>query len=175
MITFVLIGVLILTVIFFIMRAQSTQKELSQTKFALKSLQKQTKFSLGSIMIMAKQLQHSYKLKLEGMRRHGVLYADDLVIAQFIVDNVVFVVVQCCEYNATLEESLKKAVNGLAMDIPRIQGFIAKQGVEVRVPWSKNILEGFLVACNNLLTDKQKITETLAETQIIEAVQETLQ
>ncbi|WP_340677652.1 hypothetical protein [Paraglaciecola sp.] len=162
MITFVLLGALILTVIFFVLRSQGMQKELSSAKSALKSLQKQTKFSLGSIMLMAKQLQHSYKLKLEALRRHGLRHGDDLLILQFIVDNVLFVVIQCCEHKATLEESLKKAVEGLPIDMAKIQQFIAKQGVDVRVPWSKNTLEGFLVACNNLLADKPKTPEQVS-------------
>lgn len=161
MIILALISIWVLTVIFFILRCQNTQRELSQTKFALKTLQNQTKFSLGSNALMAKQLQHSYKLKLEGLRRHGLLHGDDLLVIQFLVDNVGFVVAQCCEHSATIEEALNQAIEGGSLDLEKLQQFIAKQSSDVRVPWTKNTLEGYLAACNNLLAEQSKNTDTM--------------
>ena len=113
---------------------------------------------------MSKQLQYNYKLKLDGLRHHGLLHGDDLLAAQFLIDNFVVVVTQCCERNASVEEALKKALEGSPFSMARIQQFVASQAVEVRVPWSKNNLEGFMSACNNMVSGKLK-TQSSAEEQ----------
>lgn len=163
MITLGLIGLWILTIMFFVWRGQNMQRELSQVKFALKTLQSQTKFSLDSNMLIAKQLQHSYKLKLENLRRNGLLHSDELLIMQFFIDNVVFVVSQCCEHGATLEESLEQALDGIPLDMSKVQQFMGQQSAEVLAPWSKKTLEGFLAACKNLLSEKLSVAETTLE------------
>lgn len=163
MIIFGVIAVLVLALIFLVLRAQNAQAELNKAKFELKTLQKNTKFSLGSIMLMSKQLTNSYRLKLDALRRHGVLHGNDLDVAQFIVENVEFVVMQCCEKHATVEEAIKGALEGASIDMAAVQEYIARQSVDVRVPWSKNTLDGYLAACNNLLTTKTKAPEAAIE------------
>lgn len=163
MIIFGVIGCLVIALIFFVMRVQSAQVELNKTKAELKGLQKQTRFSLGSIMLMSKQLTHTYRTKLDAMRRHGALHGDDLTVVQFIVENVEYVVMQCCEKHATVEEALKESLEGFSLDMAAIQKYIARQPVEVRVPWSKNTLDGYLAACHNLLMAPAKVVEPLVE------------
>jgi hypothetical protein len=160
MMMFGIIGLLVLALIFFVMRVQSVQLELNKIRFELKTLQKNTKFSLGSIMLMSKQLTNSYRFKLDAMRRHGILHGDDLTVVQFLVENVEFVVMQCCEKQATVEEAIKQALEGFSIDMAAVQQYIARQPVDVRVPWSKNTLDGYLAACNNLLMAKGKVTES---------------
>jgi hypothetical protein len=160
MIVFGIIGGLVIALIFFVLRVQSAQGELNRIKSELKSLQKHTKFSLGSIMLMSKQLTHSYRTKLDTMRRHGILHGDDLIVVQFMVENVEYVVMQCCEKHATVEEALKQSLQGFSIDMATVQQYIARQSVDVRVPWSKNTLDGYLAACNNLLMAKGKVTES---------------
>jgi hypothetical protein len=163
MMIFGIIGCLVLALIFFVLRVQNIQSELNKAKFELKALQKHTKFSLSSIMLMSKQLTHSYRLKLEAMRRHGVLNGDDLTVVQFIVENVEYVVMQCCEKHATVEEALKESLESLSLEMTTIHQYIARQAVDVRVPWSKNTLDGYLAACNNLLMDKSKVSEVAVD------------
>ncbi|MFT5676317.1 MAG: hypothetical protein ACI808_002258 [Paraglaciecola sp.] len=58
MIMFGIIGCLVLILIFFAMRVQSTKSELRKIKFELKALRGHAKHSLSSVMLMSKQLQH---------------------------------------------------------------------------------------------------------------------
>jgi hypothetical protein len=47
--------------------------------------------------------------------------------------------------------------------MPAIQQFV----VEVRVTWSKNTLEGFLIACNNLVMEKSECSGVVIEENIV--------
>jgi hypothetical protein len=60
----------------------------------------------------------------------------------------------CCEKQATVEESISNALKDYDLDMTVVQQFVAHQSVEIRVAWSKNTLDGFLAACNNLLMEK---------------------
>ncbi|NCP63482.1 MAG: hypothetical protein GW763_01650 [Paraglaciecola sp.] len=164
MLVFGIIGILVLVLIFLVLRLQNANREVQKLKFSLRSLQNQTRYTLGALLTMSKQLQYNYKLKLDGLRHHGLLHGDDLLAAQFLIDNFVVVVTQCCERNASVEEALKKALEGSPFSMARIQQFVASQAVEVRVPWSKNNLEGFMSACNNMVSGKLK-TQSSAEEQ----------
>lgn len=161
---FGIIGCLVLALIFFIMRVQSTHAELGIARAELKALHKHTKFSLSTVMLMSKHLTNNYRAKLEAARRHGLLYGDDLTVVQFLVENLEHVVMQCCEKHATVEEALKDALESFTLEMTTIQQFIARQPVSVRVPWSKNTLDGYLAACNHLLMDKVKVAEQADET-----------
>lgn len=163
MIIFGLMGCLVLALVFLIIRGQSAQADLNKSKFELKTLQKHTQFSLNSIVLLAKQLSHSYREKLEDMRRHGTLHGDDYAVVQFIVENLEFVMSQCCEKQATVEEALKLALEGANVDIIVVQQYIARQPVSVRVPWSKNTLSGYLAACHNLLMSKGQSSDSTVE------------
>lgn len=159
MIIYGVIGALVMALAYVVVRSQSTQSELRRLKFVLKSEQNRCKFSLDSIQLMAKVLKHSYKLKLEAIRRHGEIYGDDLMVIQFLIDNFDFVMKECCENNATVEEALVKSLEGMPFDMQKIKQCIGRQPNEVSVAWAKNTVDGFLSVCNNLTASKQKLAE----------------
>jgi len=156
MIEFGVIALLILALIFVVMNNQSTQRELKQIKRAHKLLQSQNKYSLGIVMTMSTQLQYIFQTKLTALKNHGLIKHQDHDIANVILDNFQFIIVQCCQHNETVEVAVRKALKGQALTIELVSQFIARQPSEVRVPWCKNTVDGFIAACRNLVADKVK-------------------
>jgi len=156
MVAFGTIGFLILVIFFVVMRNQSTQRELKQIRRDHKLLQSQNKYSLGIVMAMSTQLQYIFQTKLASLNNHGLIKRQDYDIAHFILENFQFIIVQCCQHNETVEASVRKALKGQTLTIEFVSQFIARQPSEVRVPWCKNTVDGFIAACRNLVADKAK-------------------
>ncbi|MCF2947260.1 hypothetical protein L0668_04015 [Paraglaciecola aquimarina] len=144
-------------------RNQSTQTELKQIQHAHKTLQSQNKYSLGIVMTMASVLQNTFQTKLAALKSHGLISHQDYDMAHFVLENFQFVIVQCCQHNETVEVGVRKALKGQNFTIEEISQFIARQPSEVRIPWCKNTVEGFVAACRNLVADKGKNTAKHAE------------
>jgi hypothetical protein len=163
MIGFGVIGFLILVLVFVITRNQGIQREFIQVQHTYKLLQSQNKYSLGIVMTMSTQLQYTFQTKLADLKRHGLINVQDHDIIDFILDNFQFIIVQCMQHNETVEIAVRKALKGQELTIGDVSQFIARQPTEVKVPWCKNTVEGFISACRNLVADKFK-TETTPET-----------
>lgn len=156
MVAFGVIGFLVLLLIYFVLRNQSMQSELNQCRHQLKSIDKQNRFSLGSLGILSAELQKTYQLRLDGLQKHALISSEDYNIADFIMGQVAFVIMQCCEKSATIEEALTKALQSSDYDMQQINQFIAKHPSEIRVPWCKNTIGGFVSACHNLTSERVK-------------------
>lgn len=155
MIEFGVIGFLVLVLIFFVTRSQNIQRELKQVQSAHKTLLSQNKYSLGIIMTVSTQLQQSFQTKLAALKSHGLINHKDEEIASFVMENFQFVIVQCCQHNETVEVAINKALKGQLLTINDISQFIARQPTEIKVPWCKNTVEGFVAACRNLVADRK--------------------
>ncbi len=154
MVEFGVIGFLVLVLIFFVMRSQNAQRELKLVQSAHKSLQSQNKYSLGIVMAMATQLQNTFQAKLAAQNSSGLINHKDYEVASFVLENFQFVVVQCCQHNETVEVAVRKALKGQSITIEEISHFVSRQPAEIKVPWCKNTIEGFVVACRNLVADR---------------------
>ena len=160
MVAFGIIGLLVLMLVFVITRNQSTQREFKQLRHAHEVLQSQNKYSLGIVIAMSTQLQHAFQTKLATLKQHGLISNKDHDVANFILVNFQFIIVQCCQHNETFEVSVGKALKGQELKIEDISQFIARQPSEVRVPWCTNTVDGFVSACRNLIADKAKVIIT---------------
>ena len=163
MFAFGVIGFLILVLAFVITRNQGMQIEFKQIKHAHKLLQSQNKYSLGIVMIISTQLQYAFQTKLAALNSHGLIHSQDYDIANFILENFQFIIVECCQHNETVEVAVNKALKGQELTIENISQFIARQPTEIRVPWCKNSVDGFVAACRSLVADNVK-TQATSET-----------
>lgn len=157
MVAFGVIGFLVLILIYFVVRNQSMQRELTQLKHIVKSIDSQSKFSLSALLMLSGQIQKTYQGRLESLQKHALISNDYYEIAGFILGQVEYVIMQCCEKRATVEEAINKALDKSNYNIEQINQFIAKQPSEVRVPWCKNSIGGFISACHNMTSEKLKL------------------
>jgi hypothetical protein len=163
MVAFGVISFLILVLVFVVTRNQGMQREFKQVQHAHKVLQSQNKYSLGIVMTMSTQLQYAFQKKLAALKSHGLINTQDFDIANFILENFQFIIVQCTQHNETVEVAVGKSLKSHDLTIEDIGQFVARQPKEVRVPWCKNTVDGFVSACRNLVADKGK-TKTTPET-----------
>lgn len=156
MVAFGVIAFLVLVLGYFVVRNQSLQKELSLAKHHLRSSDGQNKNSLNALVLLSGQLQGMYQVRLNALQKHALISQEDFQMANFIISNVEFVVMQCCEHRRTVEEALHKALEKAPYDIEQLNKFISRHPSEVRVPWCKNTVGGFIAACQNLTSDRAK-------------------
>ncbi|WJG09497.1 hypothetical protein [Aliiglaciecola sp. LCG003] len=142
--------------IYFVVRHQSAQSELNKLTHQVKSLDKQSRFSLQALSMLAGQMQKTYQIRLDNLNKHALISSADFKIVSFIIAEVEFVIMQCCEKSATVEEALLKALENSELDMEQIKKYIANQPAEIRVPWCKNTVGGFVSACHNLTSDRVK-------------------
>lgn len=151
MVTMSVIAFCVILVIYFLLRSQSLQKELSQYKHQVKTLDNQSKFAVNTLMSLASEIQKSNIKQLESAHKRGLVSKEDYEVASVIFNNFEYIVVQCCEHKSTVEEAINKAIAPADIDIDAVNQFIAKQPQEVKLPWCKNQVGSFVTACNNLL------------------------
>jgi hypothetical protein len=156
-VAFSVIGFLVLLLIYFAVRHQNAQRELTQLRRMVKSLDNQGKFSLSAVVMLSGQLQKTYQTRLEWLNKHALISATDYKPASFVVSQVEYVILQCCEQRATVEEAINKALEQSDLDIESINQFVARQSSEVRIPWCKNTIGGFLAACHNMTSESIKM------------------
>ncbi len=156
MVSFGVIGFLVLCLIYFVVRNQSMQTELNKVRIQLKTIDKQSRFSLSALVMLSSQLQKTYKTRLDALQKHALISSEDYEIASFIISQVEFIIMQCCEKSATIEEALTKSLENSVYEMEQINQFIAKHPSEIRVPWCKNTIGGFISACHNLTSDRTK-------------------
>lgn len=150
MVTFGVIGFLVLILIYFVLRSQNLQKELRQFQHQLKTTDSQSKFTLQSMGVISKELQKSYISRLAASKRSALISEEDFELANGILNRFDYVVMQCCERNATIEEAVNNSLEGGSHDIEQIKQFIAKQPKEIKVPWCQNSIAGYITACHNI-------------------------
>ena len=163
MAVFLILGLLILVLIYFVTRAQMLQKELAGYKQTLKLNDTQVKFVLRTLVNVAGELQKTYVARLNAANKHGLLSQADYEMANFILNHVEFVIMQCSEHKATVEEAFIKALRMSSYDMADVRDYIAKQPTEIKVSWSKNKITGFITACHNISLGKMNTTSADAE------------
>lgn len=169
MIVFLVIGLMLLVLIYFVMRAQMLQKQLAQNKLTLKMSDNQTKFVLRTLVVVGGELQKTYVSRLNAANSHGLLSSADFEIANFILHNVENVIMQCCEHKTTVEEAITKALRISTYSMDDINQYIAKQPTEIKVSWSRNKIGGFITACHNISMGNMNSTSAEANVKAKEA------
>jgi len=160
MVSFGVIGFLVLMLIYFVVRQQSMQVELNKLRNNVKSLDKQGRFSLSALLMLSGQLQKTYQGRLDSLQKHAMISADDYKYASFIISQVENVIMQCCEKSATVEEAITKQLANSEMEMEQVNQYIARQPSEISIPWCKNTIGGFIVACHNITSERVKTKDS---------------
>lgn len=144
------IGFTVLILIYFVLKTQSLSKELNQYKHSLKSSDKQARNTLNSLNFLSKEMQKICMSRLNSAKKHGLINDDDFAISSNIIENFTYVMTRCCENGDTVEEAVNKSLERTTIEIQQINHFIARQPQEIKIPWCKNQLAGYIVACQNI-------------------------
>ena len=144
------IGFTVLILIYFVLKTQSLQKEMNQYKHSLKTSDSQARNTLNNLNFLSKELQKVYMGRLNSAKKHGMINEEDFTMSATIIENFAYVVMRCSEHNETVEEAVIKSLDRSTIEIQEINHFIAAQPQEIKLPWCKNQLGGYVVACQNI-------------------------
>lgn len=156
---FSIIGFMVLLLIYFVVRQQSLRRELSQAKHVAKATEQQSQVIFNSLSVLSNELQKSLLERLNTTQKHGLISKDDHQIISFILGKFSFIIGYCSERDATVEEAVKKALESSEYDLQTISQFVARQPNEVKIPWTKNQLNGFIISCRHLCAGPQIKTQ----------------
>lgn len=156
---------LVLLLIYFVVKNQTMAKELREYRYLAKTAQSQSKFALTTVDSLAGQIQKILMSQLESAQKRGLIKGEQYETTKVIFNSFEYVVMQCCEHGATVEEALSRAISSGDISLESVKKFISELPAEVRVPWVKNNVGSFVMACNNINnhfmnpTSKKEITE----------------
>ena len=141
---------LIFFLIFIVMKNQNMAKELREYRHLAKNAESKSRFALTTVDSLARQIQKILMSQLESSQKRGLVKGDKYEKAKVIFNCFEYVVMQCCEHGATVEESLNRALSNSEIGMEDVKKFISEMPSEVRMAWVKNNVGSFVVACNNI-------------------------
>ncbi|HBY38045.1 MAG TPA: hypothetical protein DEH24_01435 [Alteromonas sp.] len=150
MVIFASIAALVLLLVYFVMRVQSLQKELVLSQSNLKASNRRISDSTSGMVMLAKQIQHFLVERLESSHKRGLIDTGAFEVFQFVFHNISTIAVLCMDKGMTVEEALKSVLQESEITMESIREKVKLQPSEIRVAWSQNTLEGFVVACKGI-------------------------
>lgn len=141
---------LLLFTIYFVVKNQTMAKELREYRYLAKSAENKSKFALTTVDSLAGQIQKILMSQLDSAQKRNLIKGEQYEISKVIFNSFEYVVMQCCEHGATVEEALTKATSSGEINLDTVKKFISEMPSEVRVPWVKNNVGSFVMACNNI-------------------------
>lgn len=160
---FTVIALLTIAVVFLIFKLQTLGKELALTRQSAKASSKKINYAFYNLVLMSKELQNALNEQVELSNRKGIFSASDYPVISAIAHNFSQIVMDCCEKGDTVEEALRKVCSANEIDFEQIKEIAKKQPSDVRMAWSKNTVDGFVVAINRIargVTAKEKSAES---------------
>ncbi|MCW8091194.1 hypothetical protein [Alteromonas sp. ASW11-130] len=146
---FSIMGVLVIALIYFVLRAQTYQRELSLVRSTAKSNAKKVNIAYTNLVMLTNELQSVFTQRLEVANSKGLLTGGNFTAAKVVIKNFSNVIMDCCEKGNTVEEAITRRLKNDSVSLIDVKNFIKEQPNDVRMSWSKNTPEGFITACNN--------------------------
>ncbi|MEW9798064.1 hypothetical protein [Alteromonas sp. CYL-A6] len=160
MISFSIIGILSLLLIYFVLRFQNVQRELVVAQGNAKALSKRTKYALRTVLLLASEQQQDIMGRLETANSKGLIKAKDYEHLHTLFSYFTDIVMACCEKDATVEEAIKFVLRGKDTSLQDVKDVIKNMPSEVRLSWSRNTAESFISACGNIARSFMGKTES---------------
>ncbi len=159
MITFAIFAALVVLLVYFGFKIQNLQKQLVISESNLKSTSRRMSNANGSMVVLSKQIQHFLLERLESSHKRGLISNKPFEVLHPMFERISAVAVNCMDKGMSVEEALKVAMSGSDVTLEQLREVIKEQPSDIRMAWSKNTLDGFIIACKGLSFPPTK-TET---------------
>ncbi|WP_246223139.1 hypothetical protein [Alteromonas profundi] len=147
MVTFSVIGFLILIVGYMALRMQNMQKEITLSRSSAKQNNSKASHAYRTLVMVTEALGKNLATRIDNaFKRHLITQQQHLVL-MLLMSNFSNIVMQCSEKSATVEEALSRILKTETLSFVDIQDVIKEMPSNIRVAWSKNTAEGFIAAC----------------------------
>jgi len=141
---------MVIVLIYFVVKNQTMAKELREYRHLARNAENKSRFALTTVDSLAGQIQKILISQLESAQKRGLIKGEQYEKASAVYSSFEYVVMQCCEHSATVEEALSRALGSSNFSMDDIKKFISEMPSDVRAAWMKNNVGNFVVACNNI-------------------------
>ena len=169
-VTMSIVGFLVLALVYFVIRAQSVEKELKRTKQQAKSLNTQAKQASTCANMLAIEMQRSLLEKLDAAHKRMLISGSDYTRARALFCRLDKVVQLYSEQSIPVSQALKTAFKGSDPSFNDVCQYITTMPTEVKLAWSRNDMHSFITACNHII---RSINSANMSTEV--AIDDTLQ
>ncbi|MCW8109964.1 hypothetical protein OPS25_15770 [Alteromonas ponticola] len=160
LVVFSVIGILVIALIYFVLKAQTHQRELMLVRSTAKSNAKKAHIAFTNLVTLSSELQNVFSQRLEVANSKGLIVGDDFNAAKTVIKLLSDVVMDCCEKGRTVEEVLTHRLKNNNVSLKDVKNYIKGRPNDVRVSWSKNTPEGFITACNLFSQSSLNVNKT---------------
>ena len=153
-----MIFVLSITVIFvglsvyFYFRAEGLQRALFIAKKEFSSTQKENKYYIESMAIIAKRNEDFVKNRLQIIKEQEILDTENIEIITPLINNYAAIFIECLKGKGKLQPITKKCYESYDNEgFKKLVVHISKQEASVKRMWSNNNLSGYISLIEALL------------------------
>ena len=156
-VAFGVIGLLILFLIYFVLRAQNLQKELALLRHSNKQTNNKVTSAYRPLVLVTDALEKNLTARIESAYKSRLIDQTQYNALHPLMRNFSTIVMACCEKGMSFEESLNKVLLNEEVTLEEIREVVKALPSNVRMVWSKNTADGFIAFC-------QTVTATVSGT-----------
>lgn len=153
-IAFGIIGLLLLLLIFFVLRTQNLQKELTLSRHSNKQSNSKANYAYRNLVLVTEALEKNLTQRLQSLYKSRLITQEQHNSLLPLMTCFASIVMNCCEKGDTLEESLKKVLTDEDPSLEGIQLVVKELPSNLRMLWSKNTADSFIAFCQAVTTIK---------------------
>ncbi|QPG05705.1 hypothetical protein IT774_16875 [Salinimonas marina] len=146
-----IIGILVLLLIYFALRIQTLQQEVTSLRSSTKSQTIRANQALSGLGEIVLRLQQVYAKNIETAAAKGLISGQQQSVLRFLTTRFTDIVMDCWQHSNTTEEAVNRQLNNHnELTMEDLRAFLQQQPSQVRMAWAKNTPEGFISACETL-------------------------
>ncbi len=151
-VAFSVIGLLVLTLIYFVLRAQNLQKELALLRHSNKQTNNKVTYAYRNLVMVTDALEKNFTARVESAFKSRLIDQAQYNALHTLMRNFSTIVMTCCEKGFSFEESLNKVLTYEEITLEEIKEVVKGLPSNVRMVWSKNTSDGFIAFCQAATT-----------------------
>ena len=149
-VAFGVIGLLILFLIYFVLRAQNLQKELALLRHSNKQTNNKVTYAYRNLVLVTDALEKNLTARIESAYKSRLIDQTQYNALHPLMRNFSTIVMACCEKGMSFEESLNKVLLNEEVTLEEIREVVKALPSNVRMVWSKNTADGFIAFCQTV-------------------------
>ncbi|MFC3095427.1 hypothetical protein DRW07_16340 [Alteromonas sediminis] len=150
MFAFGVIAVLTLLLIYFVIKNQQANTEIRELKSIARRTNRQLAVVSGSTTMLTAGMQVTLQKRLQAAHKRGFVSEGDAKVLNHLFIEFENVIKACFQKGQTVEEALSELLAGEDVSLEDVKAVVKKYPKEVRLAWSKNTAEGFILSMTKM-------------------------
>ena len=148
MLAFSIIAVLVLFMIFFVLKIQTLQKEISASRGIARQNADKANTAFNLLSTTSKTLQKTFSERVEQANKKGLISGKNYEVMMTITGAAGKIIFDTFEKGFSIEEAIKVVLRESEISMDDVKSLIQEQPNDVRVSWVQNRPDGFIKACD---------------------------